>query len=218
MIVSTLLARSRFLLVFCAFAALMACADEAGDVPEPDSGSNVIAASGEGGQNDVSLDFESAEPAQEHIATSTKRGTIAAMPPLSLGSFLSRSDAQDFIPNTPLDEASLPGQRVTSNYNAVRYTPREDGGFGLALQVWSTETNDAATERVAALREQFLNVADAPQSALPEGAFTSERAGIRTLVFRSTERAYAFALSCELDHCRNWRPLIELGESIAKKQ
>ncbi|TXD40824.1 hypothetical protein FRC96_05120 [Lujinxingia vulgaris] len=215
---SALLARSRFLLVLCAFAALVACADDAAEGPKADAGPDVTASSEEAGQGDVAPDFESAQPAQEHVATSTKRGTIAAMPPLSLGTFLSRSDAQEFIPNTPLDEAPFPGQRVSSSYNAVRYTPREGDSFGLALQVWSPPTNDAAAERVASLREQFLNVADAPQSALPEGAFTSERAGIRTLVFRSTERSYAFALSCGLDHCRNWRPLIELGESIAKKQ
>ncbi|TXD37264.1 hypothetical protein FRC98_11070 [Lujinxingia vulgaris] len=218
MIFSALLSRSRFLLVFCAFATLTACADEANEAPEGDSGPDVTTAATEAGEDDVALDFESAEPAQEHVATSTKRGTIAAMPPLSLGTFLSRADAQEFIPNTPLDEAPFPGQRVSSTYNAVRYTPSEGGAFGLALQAWSTETPEAAEERVASLREQFLNVADAPQSALPEGAFTSERAGIRTLVFRSTERAYAFALSCGLDHCRNWRPLIALGESIAAKQ
>jgi|SRR5690554_1819521 len=215
---SSSVSRALLSLGLCAIVLLSACADEASEPLGADAGPDAMSGESEPDGTEGPVDFASAERAEEHVATSSKRGTIAALPPLSISTFLSRADAQDFIPNTPLDIAPFPGQRVSSEYNAIRYTPREEGGFGVALQVWSTGTTEAADARVSSMREQFLNTVDAPESALAEGAFTSERAGIRTVVFRSNDRAYAFALSCGLNHCRNWRPLIAMGESIAAKQ
>ncbi|RAL22464.1 hypothetical protein DL240_11505 [Lujinxingia litoralis] len=210
--------RTLVFLSTCVFLAMASCADEANEPASDDAGSDATQAQTSDEQAMAPLDFESAEPAEEHVATSTKRGTIAALPPLSVESFLPRADVQEFIPDTPLDIAPLPGQRVGADYNALRYSPREANAFGIALQVWRTDTPEAARERVETMREQFLNTAELSESSHSDAAFTSERAGIRTIVFPSAERSYAFALSCGLDHCRNWRPLIKLSETIASRQ
>lgn len=169
-----------------------------------------------------SIDYESAEPsgppARIHVESSSSRGVISEAPPLPAGDFLTQEQAEKIITGTDLETLQLSGQSASQTHNSVRYAPKgaEYEVFGVALQVWDVDDEEqSAEERIAELRDQFLNVDDVDVDFAPKGAFVSRRSGIRTLVFPAEEDPHVFVLSCDTDHCDQWDDLFGLGQEIA---
>jgi len=81
------------------------------------------------------------------------------------------------------------------------------------VQIWSFKEADAANAKLSAMRSQYLNVSEPPDSAEPlgEGAFVAERSGIRNLVFALDDPAYVGAVSCSEQVCSSDEKLVKLA-------
>ncbi len=167
-----------------------------------------------------SVDFDDSEPSEPqriHVESSSKRGVISDDPPLAMDDFFSQDDAERLITDTDLETITIAGQDVSPTQNSIRYAPAgaEHDIFGVGLQVWDMSDEEMdAPQRVAALRQQFLNVDDDIDGA-SDDAFLSERSGIRSLVFLPDEGPYVFILSCDVDHCSDVDELVQMGNAIA---
>ena len=168
-----------------------------------------------------SIDFESAAPSTPpriHVESSAKSGVIADDPPLRADSYFSDEQASKILGNTDVEAQPVAGQGSSPQHNSIRYAPVGADGdlFGVGLQIWDLSDADIApAERLAELREQFLNVQDLDDA--PDGSFGSRRSSIRNFVFTSEDDPYLFILSCDVDHCTDWDDLIELGSDLATR-
>lgn len=218
---------SSLLVVICAVA-LLACSDDEEDGESAAAGEATVDAGydAEHEQQQIpsveSIDFESTESGTAspriHVESSTQRGVIAEDPSLAADTFLDRERARKIIGDADIEVLSVAGQNASPTQNSIRYVPA--GGeldlFGVGLQIWDlSDAASGSSERLAELREQFLNVDDADGENAPDGAFTSRRAGIRNLIFTGEEDPYIFVLSCDVDHCEGWDEMVELGAEIA---
>ncbi len=205
---------------------LMGCPDDgedqagAGDGATGDAGVDVAQET----PSVESIDFDGAQPAASpqriHVESSTKRGVISETPHLQISEFLDAEMAAELISgaDADLETVQLPGQSPSTSHNSLRYVPRgaDHDDFGVGIQVWDlSEASVSLEERLANLRDQFLNVSDADHPDLPQGAFTSRRSGIRSLVFSGQSTPHLFVLSCDASHCRDWDDLLSLGSAIA---
>lgn len=161
------------------------------------------------------VDPEQAGPEPVYVESTDTAGVISEHPPLDAESHFDAQQAGALIDvDAPLETAPLAGQPASETHNSVRYTP-EDDAFGAALQVWDlAEADDTPDARLEQLEDQFLSVDTLDHGELPDGAFSSQRAGILTVVFAAEDHPYVFALSCETDRCEQ-DELTEAATEIA---
>ena len=170
-----------------------------------------------------SIDFEASETTDRpsiRVESAQHRAVISETPPLDANSFLSEEMAERIIINTDLGVRSIDGQDVSQTQNAIRYAPKgaEDELFGVGLQIWDlTDKDMEPQQRVDALRDQFLNTRSADDEGAPQGAFTSRRSGIQSLIFAANSEPYVFVLSCDTISCPDWDELYEVGTEIAQR-
>ena len=161
---------------------------------------------------------ESASPPRIHVESSRQRGIIPEREPFAADAFLDTEMAERLVSGTDLEVVPIAGQGSSPTHNSVRYAPAgaDDDVFGIGIQVWDLSESDLTTaQRLAELRDQFLNVSDADHDEAPQGSFTSRRSGIRNFVFAADDEPLIFVLSCDVDHCHEWDDLFELGAEIA---
>lgn len=169
-----------------------------------------------------SIDFDGANtaeaPAKVHIESSNQRAVITSTGILNAQKFLPADQAAQLLPGQESEIADFPGQTASETYNALRYVPRQTTQpvFGVGLQIWDLRQGDTEpTARLQDLRDQFLNVANPPADDAPDGAFTSQRSGIRSYAFAGEN--HLFILSCDTSECQSWDALIDLGNDIASQ-
>ena len=199
---------------------VVACSDDEPTVdPEADAGTDVD----ESGEADdlpsvETIDRDGAEPAEVeriHVESSQKTGVIPSDPPLGAESYFDADLAGQLVDADDLRVSPIAGQHGAGSHDAIRFAPADDDRFGAGLQIWDLEGEDISPEeRLDELRDQFLGTTDAGDEA-PDGAFLSQRSGIRNIVFVAESGPYLFVLSCDDDHCSNTRTMTELAAEIA---
>ncbi len=174
--------------------------------------------------SDVSV-FEDAEPSQagaedqapkqddapepdrqRTTATSPGDGVVTEQPPLDIYRYMDEEQVAEFV-SAEVSRQSLAGNKPSPTYNATHFQGEDRNSFGVGLQLWKLANREEALARVDDLREQYLNVEEAPEGSPidEEMAFISERAGILSYVFATGDDSQGFvaAVSCGEQMCDN---------------
>lgn len=112
-----------------------------------------------------------------------------------------------------LQHGEFVGQAPSKTYNAMRLAT-ENGGFGVALQVWKPGSATAGTRRFDDLYKNSIG----GQRSKDVGtlAFRSEHHGLRSVVFLDQQRSTVAWVTCEAKLC-SFEQLADLSRRIQRK-
>lgn len=152
-------------------------------------------------------------------ARSEQSGTITQKPPLEIDTYMTPEALSKVIGGGAYQSTSLPGKKPSPTYNARRFQPSNGRDYGAGLQVWSFDQQKALESTFEALRSQYLNVEDPPESAgsLQDRAFLSKRSGIRNVVFHLEAPRRIVAVSCGQQTCGSTDILLKLARDIEER-
>ncbi|MFP4597840.1 MAG: hypothetical protein ACOC9W_04895 [Persicimonas sp.] len=139
-------------------------------------------------------------------ATSPGDGVVSEQPPLDIYEYMDEEQVAELV-SAEVSRQSLAGDEPSPSYNATHFQSEDRESFGVGLQLWKLKDREEALARIDDLREQYLNVEEAPEGAPvdEEMAFVSGRAGILSYVFATGDDARGFvaAVSCSEQMCEN---------------
>ncbi|MFB6264796.1 MAG: hypothetical protein ABEL76_14400 [Bradymonadaceae bacterium] len=183
-------------------------------------GSGSAAGSGDGGTATTQGSSPSTSPKgaeKTGTATTSESGVLIEKPPLEISSLLTPKDVSEVTGGGSFEAVDLPGRTPSGKYNDQRIAPTDGSGYGAGVQLWSFEGASDARNTFQQLKNQYLNVADAPDAAakFASAGFVSERAGVKQLVFRTSSPPRIAAVSCSATLCKKNATLVEMGKRVA---
>jgi len=145
-------------------------------------------------------------------AVQARSGLIDAPPP-ELRRLLHRADLRDVLRYTgPLKEVELPGQEVSSSYNAIRYAMGQD--LGCSLQRWDFISRSELDLRY----DQYVETLFEPVKEARTDAAThySTFAGVRLVVMKLSAQRAMVQLACT-ESLLSEPQLRELSERVSAR-
>ena len=188
--------------------------------PGDDAGADTAAPTTESAAAETAdADEASGQEKARPTATASQKGTSDAKPPLDIEGVLPVEQITKIAGGGNFEAEKLVGVEPSPTYNARRIKPAGGGNYGAGLQVWSFDKADGAKAKLSAMKSQYLNVSETPDSAkgLGDPAFVAERSGIRNLVFTVDETAYVAAVSCSREVCPSDKELVQLATAAQKE-
>lgn len=205
----------------------MAALDQNGQALRGKPAAQVEAEAKQAAENPPSQDSEDfdftqepgAEPSQEPKTAPKRVQRSAVQSPgtkaLSISHFTDIKEIREQTGYSGVIEvADLPGQSVSSRYNAMRWLAGKDQSLGLSLQVWMPGNESAASKRFQDLYEQSFS--GAKVEGLASAAFSSQHHGLRELAFYDAKKRAVVSLACTQSLCSE-EQLAELGRRIQKR-
>lgn len=164
---------------------------------------------------DSAFDETAAGTDTVHVAAAQRRAVVPSLPPLDISALLTEQDLPSTLVPKEVRRETLAGQKPGPTYNSAHFRKPNAPEFGVGLQVWKFDGHDAARDRLAELRDQYLGLQENPAPGAHEHSFSAERAKIRSYLTSPNESAYLIAISCGAETCKEWKAITDIARTVA---